>query len=231
LQQKFRYDCHGKIVNNIGTTPQVEQHIARKLPEGVSLLMQPIIENMYVFYQVTDVHAYAIWVDKRLFIEIPLKRNDRYFEVFRPHSLPHYDNEIEEFISIRTFKDILLAVSKDRQRFTTMTQEELSQCQEEIFTICPADFVLIDATAQHGLIALDLGKDEVVRRACKRTIENETSDAVWSRVPNNSLWIYSVSLSTRINKPCQTPSPVLERKSSLSIDLEGTKPLNKKLNI
>ena len=34
--------------------------IARELPEGVSLLIQPIIENIYVFYQVADVHACAI---------------------------------------------------------------------------------------------------------------------------------------------------------------------------
>ena len=56
-----------------------------------------------------------------MFIEIPLRRNDRDFDVFRPHSLPYYDNESKEFISIRNFKDILLAVSRDRQRVTTTT--------------------------------------------------------------------------------------------------------------
>ena len=54
-----------------------------------------------------------------MFIEILLKKNDREFEVFRPHSLPYYDNESKQFISIRNFKDILLAVSRDRQRVTT----------------------------------------------------------------------------------------------------------------
>ena len=114
-----------------------------------------------------------------MFIENSLKKNDREFEIFRPHSLPYYDNESKEFISIRNFKDILLTVSRDRQKVTT---SNASQYQEGIFTIGPTDFVLVDETAQHGLIALYLEKDEVVKRTCKRTIENETSNAVWSRV-------------------------------------------------
>jgi hypothetical protein len=57
-----------------------------------------------------------------MFIEIPLKRNDREFEEFGPHSLSYHDNESKEFISIRNFKDIQLAVSRDRQRVTTTTQ-------------------------------------------------------------------------------------------------------------
>jgi hypothetical protein len=86
-----------------------------------------------------------------MFIEIPLKRNDREFEVFRPYSLPYYDNGSKEFISIRNFKDILLAVSRDRQRVTT---SNASRHQEGIYTIGPADLVTVGKTAQRGLIAL-----------------------------------------------------------------------------
>ena len=57
-----------------------------------------------------------------MFTEIQLKRSDRDFEVFWPHSLQYYDNESKEFISIKIFKDTLLAVSEDRQRVTTTTQ-------------------------------------------------------------------------------------------------------------
>ena len=45
--------------------------------------MQLTREKMYVFYQVADVHACAI----RLFNDIPLKGNDRYFEGFWIYSL------------------------------------------------------------------------------------------------------------------------------------------------
>ena len=39
---------------------------------------------MYVFHQVAEVHACAIPIGIRLLIDILLKENDRYFEVFRP---------------------------------------------------------------------------------------------------------------------------------------------------
>ena len=58
--------------------------ITRELPDGISLLMQPIIENMYVFYQVANVHACAIPIGIRLFIDIPLKGSDRYFKYLNP---------------------------------------------------------------------------------------------------------------------------------------------------
>jgi hypothetical protein len=72
---------------------------------------------------------------------------------------------------------------------------------------------LVDETAQHGLVALYLEEDEVVR-AIQCSMESS---------PNNFLWIYAVSLSSRINKQCQAPSPVPDLKSSMSIDLEGKK--------
>ena len=41
-----------------------------------------------------------------------------------------------------------------------MTQEELNQCKERLFTTCPADLVLMEETTQPRLIALYLGNDE-----------------------------------------------------------------------
>ena len=55
-----------------------------------------------------------------------------------------------------------------------MTQEELNQCRREFFSICPADLVLMDETAQHCLIGLYLGNDEIVRKTCKITRKSKT---------------------------------------------------------
>ena len=51
--------------------------------------------------QVANIHACATPSSIRLFIEIPLKGNDKCFKVFRPHLLPYYDDEIKEIVSIR----------------------------------------------------------------------------------------------------------------------------------
>ena len=47
---------------------QESEQIARELSEGVSLMMQPIIENMYAFYRVTYVHASVMTSGIKLFI-------------------------------------------------------------------------------------------------------------------------------------------------------------------
>ena len=170
LQQSLDMTAMGKLSTTLvppHNLSEILMQIVRELPEGVSMLMKPTIENMYVYYQVADVHACAVPAGIRLFIDIPLKGNDRYFEVFRPYSLPYYDHEIKEFVSIRVPKGILLTVSENKQLFTLMTQDDLNQCKEGFFTICPADLVLMDRTAQHCLIALYLGNDEIVRKTCK----------------------------------------------------------------
>ena len=61
---------------------------------GLADVMGYTSENIYVFYQVTDVHACAIPIGIRLFIEIPLKYK------FRPQLLPYYDDEIDEIVII-----------------------------------------------------------------------------------------------------------------------------------
>ena len=63
LQQNLDMTAIGKLSTTYlppHKLSNILQQIPRKLPEGVNLLMQPITENVYVFYQVTDVLAYAI---------------------------------------------------------------------------------------------------------------------------------------------------------------------------
>ena len=100
LQQSLDMTAMGKLSTTLvppHNLSSILTQITRELPDGISLLMQPIIENMHVFYQVASVHACAIPIGIRLFIDIPLKGSDRYFEVFRPFSLPYYDQDIRVY--------------------------------------------------------------------------------------------------------------------------------------
>jgi hypothetical protein len=85
------------------------------------------VEEMYVYYAVATVHAVATSRSIRLFIEIPLKAADRYFELYQVHSLPFFHEEIDNFVMIdEPFS--YLAVAEDRQYFTTLTPHMLSKC-------------------------------------------------------------------------------------------------------
>ena len=171
-------------------------------------------------------HACTVPGGVRLFIDIPLKGSDRYFEVYKPHSLPYYNQEIEEFVSIHMPKGTYFAVSENRQIFSIMTSDDMSKCREGYYTICPADFVLLDYTSQHCLIALFLGNDEIARRNCKRTIEDRNFDPIWIRSPGSTFWVYSLSAPTRITKKCKAPDPSIGYKPSQTMMLEGTGILN-----
>ena len=144
----------------------------------------------------------------RLFIDIPLKGNNRYFEIYKPYTLPYYVDEVKEFVSIQMPKGNYLAVSERRQLFSILTLDDMNRCKEGFYTVCPAEFVLLDYTSQHCLIALYLGNDEIVRKNCERTIENRNFDPIWIRSPGSTFWTYALSTRTTVTKDVElTASP------------------------
>ena len=59
------------------------QQVSLQLPTGLSMLTGLTVEEMYVYYTISTVHAVATSKSIRLFIDIPLKAVDRYFELYQ----------------------------------------------------------------------------------------------------------------------------------------------------
>ena len=70
-----------------------------QLPAGLSMLTGLSVQDMYVYYTVAVVHAVATSKSIRLFIEIPLKASNRYFELYQAHSLPFFHEGINKFVN------------------------------------------------------------------------------------------------------------------------------------
>ena len=66
------------------------QQVSLQLPAGLSMLTGLWVQEMYVYYTVAVVHVVATSKNIRLFVEIPLKASDRYFELYQAHSLPFF---------------------------------------------------------------------------------------------------------------------------------------------
>ncbi|KDR08141.1 hypothetical protein L798_02259 [Zootermopsis nevadensis] len=66
-----------------------------------------------------------------------------------------------------------LAVAEDRQFFTTLAVQMLSQCTKNYYTVCPSDFVLRKSGHQDCLVALFYGKTDIVL--------HENFEPVWIR--------------------------------------------------
>jgi len=90
------------------------QQVSLQLPEGLSMLTGLTVQETYVYYTVATVHAVATSKNIRLFVDIPLKATDRYFELYQVHSLPFFRAGIGKFIMIDE-PFTYLAVAEGRQ--------------------------------------------------------------------------------------------------------------------
>jgi hypothetical protein len=197
----------------------VLQQVGLQLPAGLPMLTGLSVKDMYVYYTIAVVHAVATSKSIRLFIEIPLKASDRYFELYQVHSLPFFHEGIVKFIMIDE-PFTYLAVAEIRQFFTIITPYMLMKCTQKLYTVCPSDMVLRPASESNCLIALFLGKTDVIFSTCKRLVLNETFEPVWIRSPDANYWIYSLNTPQRVTVQCQGSPPNYETNSQVL--LEGT---------
>jgi len=66
------------------------QQVSLQLPAGLSMPTELAVQDMYVYYTTAAVHAVATSKSIRLFVDIPLKASDRYFELYQDQSLPFF---------------------------------------------------------------------------------------------------------------------------------------------
>jgi hypothetical protein len=89
-------------------------------------------EEMYVYYTIATVYAVATSKSIRLFIDIPLKAADRYFELYQLHSFPFFHMGINKSIMVdEPFPYI--AVAENRQFFAMVTPHMLAKCDRYIY--------------------------------------------------------------------------------------------------
>ena len=197
------------------------QQVSLQLPAGLSMLTGLTVQEMYVYYTISAVHAVATSRNIRLFVDIPLKAADRYFELYQVHSLPFFHRGIGRFIMIDE-PFTYLAVAESRQYFAVISPYMLSKCTQQLFTVCPSDMVLKTTTEPNCLIALFLGKTDIMVARCKRLIINETFESVWIRSPDASYWIYSLTTPQRITVQCQEMGSPHTAGWNSQLMLEGT---------
>jgi len=160
------------------------------------------VEDMYEYYTIATVPAVATSTSIRLFVEIPLKAADRYFELYQVHSLPFFYERIEKFVMIDE-RFTYLVVAESRQFFALIPTHMLTKCKQDLYTVYLADMMLKTAGEPNCLTALFLGKTDIALAKCKRLIINKVFEPVLIRSLDFSYWIYSLSTPQRITVQCQ----------------------------
>ena len=69
---------------------QILQQVALRLPTDVSLLAGTSMEDMFIYYEIAKVQAFATPSEIRLVIRLPLRGNDRVMNLYRTEPLPIY---------------------------------------------------------------------------------------------------------------------------------------------
>jgi hypothetical protein len=121
LQESLDLTGIGKLSStliNPHNLSNILKQVSLHLPAGTSMLTGLTVEEMYVYYAVASVHATATTRSIRLFIDIPLKAADRYFELYQAHPLPFFHKGVNKFMTDEPFT--YLAVAEYRQFFTTL---------------------------------------------------------------------------------------------------------------
>jgi len=224
MQESLDVTSNGKLTSvliNPYNLSEILQQVSLQLPAGLSMLTGLTVEDMYVYYAIATVHAVATSESIRLFIDIPLKAADRYFELYQVHSLPFFHKEIGKYIMIdEAFT--YLAVAESRQFFAVIPTHVLSKCTQDLYTVCPADMMLKSAGEPNCLTALFLGKTEVAFTKCKGLVLYEHFEPIWIRSPDFSYWTYSLSAPQRITVQCQKIGSPPQVKTSQQLLLNGT---------
>jgi hypothetical protein len=117
LQESLDLTSLGKlssVLMNPYNLSVILQQVSLQLPLGVSMFTGLTVEDMYVYYTIAVVNAVATSKSIRLFIDIPLKAADRYFELYQAHSFPFFRMGINRFIMIDEHFSYI-AVAENRQ--------------------------------------------------------------------------------------------------------------------
>jgi hypothetical protein len=84
------------------------------MPTDVSLLAITSLEDIFVYYEVAKVQAYATSSEIRLMIKLPLRVTDRVMNTYRIEPQPTYEPLLRRHVQILP-ETMYLAVSESRK--------------------------------------------------------------------------------------------------------------------
>jgi hypothetical protein len=205
---------------------KILQEVTLRLPQDASLIAGFNVENMYVYYEVASVQAYATATAIRLIVRIPLRGADRVMALFKSVPLPTYSDVLGRHIQIEP-EASYLAVTENRQYYSLLTMADLQQCKKGSVTICEATFPFIHQNQATCTSALYFGQAEFAHRLCRKFILNEKFTPVWLQAKGvQPFWIYSLPSPMVVTKKCTVNGTT----RSFTIELSRTGILREDIN-
>lgn len=178
--------------------------VRSSLPSGLELVFGTDISQVMAFYQLIKTCAVTSGEVIKLLLTVPLSSIGRRFDMFQALVLPVKDFHTN--VSVRYQLDsTILFVSKDRDRYSTLSESMLEQCNRVgSLTLCPAFSPLYARHHPSCLSLLFLGEITLARQHCTRLVLTKDHPDVWLWRRSDNSWIYSLSMEKRFVSQCKT---------------------------
>jgi hypothetical protein len=181
----------------------------------VSLLAGTSLEDMFIYYEIAKVQAYATPSEIRLIIRLPLRGTDRVMNLYRTESLPIYEPLLKRHVQIQP-ETMYMAVSESILYYSLLIPADLGKCQKRLFTVCESEFPLYYKRTPSCSGALYFGKHDLAHEHCNKVILRKNFKQVWLHYKGApSFWIYSLPIPMKITISCR----VNETMRSMDLDM------------
>jgi hypothetical protein len=183
----------------------------------VLLLAVTSMEDMFIYYEVAKVQAYATSSEIRLVISLPLGGTDRVMNLYRTEPLPIYEPLLKKHVQILP-ETMYMAASESRQHYSLLTSAYLHNCPQGLYTICESEFPLYHKRTPSCSGDLYFGKHALAHEHCNKITLRKTFKPVWILYKGTpSFWIYSLPLSMKVTKTCRINGTI----RSTDLHIEG----------
>lgn len=191
----------GRMTSNLLPPHQylaVLRSVEDVIPLPAKLFLDVKLENLHNFYKFAIIKSYATETQLRVLIKLPLKNDNREFEIFNVITYPVYEPSLGRWIEWEV-DDQKLMVSKDRQTYSVYSPEHYArECTFGQLAVCPLSDVLWNVHKRPSCAVELMLKGKVT--LCHRKLISGLHSPVLVRTPTR--WIYTTSGETKVVLNC-----------------------------
>lgn len=178
---------------------KVLKSVEKVLPSPTKMFAPVDLENIHKYFSVAKVYSYTTIHTMRVVIQLPLKVDDRVFQVFDLVSFPVYNPVLSKWIQWDIEKDQKLVMSKDRLTYSLYEKNSFDrECLKGPLVVCPVTNVMWSVHKQPSCIVdLFLGK---LTDSCERKVLSSLTSPILLKTC--SRWIYSTSETHSVTLNC-----------------------------
>jgi hypothetical protein len=214
LQVAFQFVLIGKIPLNL-INPRILKEMLRNvsmvLPDGYTLILGLRQNNMIMYYDIVKAAMFADLRSFKLILNVLLKADNRYFELYRTVALPQRtaNKGFVRFVLDKKY----FAINPLQRAYFAMTEVEASKCTGTFIKICPTDHAVYSTEVKSCVSSLYLQSREV-QDWCKRELMINPGPDLLERHGTEVLYytseVQTLQLQCNRNRSWQSQSMTLQ---------------------